>query len=246
MINKALTYQTIVVRDGELVTESHDHSSWVLVDQDCDLSQTDLADNERLLELRAVQVLGSGQHISGILGRVVRLSEGLTCFAHGARIQLSAAALTALKADRAQAAMNDRERREFKTWLGLRYDRPAVPTRFDRIPKVLLKMLKTKSFNPQRELVRDIVVYYEDAPNAGDPTMVDVWAVLRDGANPEPVLKWLTGVRGHLTDADKPPFVIRTIRARDAANTPLALIETYFALDSAKLSLSKEEDELED
>ena len=60
------------------------------------------------------------------------MSEGFVLRADSKRLTMTARALNAYKAVRDDRLPAER-RNEIKTWLGLRYDRPATPERFEAL-----------------------------------------------------------------------------------------------------------------
>jgi hypothetical protein len=86
--------------------------------------------------------------------------EGLVLRAESPKLTLTARALNTFK-DRREDDLPAGRRVEIKLWLGLRYDRPAIPERF--VP--LANQLKAKFLEEKPDgfvnVIRDIWVYFE-------------------------------------------------------------------------------------
>jgi hypothetical protein len=79
--------------------------------------------------------------------------------------------------------------------------------------------------------VRDVLVYYEE----NDPRRVEIFVVLRDKADREEILDWLTDKVAELLDKH---IVVSARYAEDSSRTPFSVIETYYGLYSDELSLT--------
>jgi hypothetical protein len=127
--------------------------------------------------------------------------------------------------------LTDIERREFKTWLGLRYDRPAVPIPFEDLAKVILYPTVIGRLPENlKNRIRDVLVLYESVKE------VRLIAVLRDEADRNDAEDWLDEC-AELLYRERSIVVIER-HAGSSKRVSLQDIETYYALDSAELSLS--------
>lgn len=218
----------VLDNDGKQTVVDFEHDLWLLATQDCDLGQTPPAHADKKFELRPVFTKQKGETVNGIRSRTVMVADDLVLRADSPRIMLTARALAAL-ADKREDALDETRRREIKTWLGLRYDRPAVPDPCVPTAELLFQILG--GIEQFAGKVRDVLVYYDDE----DPRRVDIFVVLRDKANKEEILDWLTDKAGELLDRD---VVVGGRHAEDSSGTPFSIIETYYGLYSDELSLT--------
>jgi hypothetical protein len=237
-------FAAVRYEDGRLTLKEDSHDLWILADQDCDLSATETTDEDRYLELRAVRTCMPETKLpSGIRSRILRLSTELTVQAGDARAGLTARALHSLSAAADRSAVDRDARRSFKTWLGLRYDRPAVPEAFASAAKGLLKLLQRSGRTGEWTSLRDIFVTFEDAPH--DVPVARLFAVLwNDKAGDCPRIEaWLRDIQLRLSQsAGSERFVvIGEISVQPTSRTPVDVLERSYGLDSARFSLSYED-----
>ncbi len=83
----------------------------------------------RQFELRPVLERSDGDKLDGLRSRSVLVREGLVLRAESPKLTLTARALNTFK-ERREDDLPAERRVEIKFWLGLRYDRPAIPERF--------------------------------------------------------------------------------------------------------------------
>ena len=127
LLEATLSLSAIVVSpEGVPETASWQHDFWVLVTQDCDLSGSSVASNEPSIELRPVYREDPPSDWR-IRARRLLLTEGSFLLSESPRLTISPAALMHLRAG-LQPSLDDGRLKALKTWLGLRYDRPAVPS----------------------------------------------------------------------------------------------------------------------
>jgi hypothetical protein len=112
------------VIDGNTHAVDVNHHLWLLSEQDCDLAQTLEDDSEKLFELRTIRSHG-GDVPSAITGAKARIDRTACLVAMDVSTKVTARRLTANVANR--TVMPAERRTAIKTWLGFRYDRPAVP-----------------------------------------------------------------------------------------------------------------------
>jgi len=135
------------------------HGVWLLANQDCDLSWTHVGQPESTLELRPV-FTDSPPKEWGIRGRKLLLSSDSShLVADSARLHVSppvimrAEHLTCLLSVNAQAV---------KTWLGLRYDRPAIAPEWLPLYQALSEAVRAKPHKALASHVRDVLVNFSE------------------------------------------------------------------------------------
>ncbi len=230
LIRARLSVRTLdIVGDG-IGQLDRDFEVWLLATQDCDLDQTRCSDKAREFELRPV-FDAVGPQVDGVRSRTLSISETTVLKADGPKLTLTARALHKLKPYR-ENSLSDVKRREIKTWLGLRYDRPAVPVPFDQVAMEDIHPALFDHLPTELEgRIRDVLVYYESA------TDVRLFAVLRDSGDREICIDWLDDAAKRLGSRG---ISVVERHAEDGTGTSLAVIETYYGLTSSELSLSAE------
>lgn len=156
------------------------------------------------------------------------MSEGFALRADSKRLTMTARALNAYKAVRDDRLPAER-RNEIKTWLGLRYDRPATPERFE----ALAPRLKATFIGglPSRlvGLVRDVWVYYESE------TEVRLFFIIGDDAHRNDITDWVDDSIIQLADGDDVTVVERHVET--VRGTTLWTLQNYYGLEATELSL---------
>lgn len=152
---------------GTPLPRTVDHDDWVLVQQDCDLAWNAVAGSDSLLELRPV-FHDDPPANWGI--RDARLLLDVT----GAHLRSEAAAVRVTPdvvsmAGHATCPVPSFALR-LKTWLGLRYDRPAVPQEFVALASDLATRLRKKQHHEDQDRVRDILARSREPPTGRPST----------------------------------------------------------------------------
>lgn len=146
--------------EGKPIARTVDHHEWLLVQQDCDLAWNAVAGSGSLLELRPVY-RDSPPENWGI--RAAKLLLDVT----GAHLRADAPTVrvtpdVVLTARHAACPVPDFVVR-LKTWLGLRYDRPAVPQEFTDLAKDIAARLRKKQHRQDQDRVRDVLATFSRA-----------------------------------------------------------------------------------
>jgi hypothetical protein len=123
----------------------------------------------------------------------------------------------------------DHELIRLKTWLGKRYDRPAVPDEITDLARHIASAITVHRGNPIVRGIRDVLWQYELA----DPPRFSLYAVLEEEADPGGAREWLATVALEIP-ADV--GVADEIEATDARRTSLYLIENSYSADVSDLT----------
>ncbi len=220
--------------DGSLDFNSHEHAKWIIVTQDCDLSAFDMNEREDLVELRPVFDHRPPSQ-RGIRSRQCLLVDRLYLEAQSRRTMISPAALTMLiethaaKRDERVSADVDRKT-TLKTWLGYRYDRPAVPEEHLALARSLVTEIERQG-KVYTGKVRDVLVQI----GSGTPPTFHLFAIIENEDDTEAVYNWLADaglkISVSLGVGDAP-------QVGTADQTPLSLIENSFSLDLTKITFA--------
>lgn len=232
LLKASLTVRSYDLVDGKITPSDHEFGMWTVVTQDCDLHSTQCTDRNRQIELRPV-FPSAGVRVDGIRSRWARITPDFVLNADSQKLTMTARALHSLQEFRDDSA-DELRRREIKAWLGLRYDRPAVPEPFDRMASKVLHPQLFGALPPALDgKIRDVLVSYESE------TEVRLWVVLRDGDDRLRCLEWIDGVAQFLRREHGITILER--QAEDARRTPYAIVEGYHGLNSAELSMGNSE-----
>jgi len=212
---------------GDTVATDASASLWVVCTQDCDLNVFAVEQSAPIVELRAVEKKDPPTDW-GIRSRRLRLTEelyidtsGLRCFVSPEVLSEYAPASPVLAEDRTRA---------FKTWLGLRYDRPAVPEHLVDLAREVAKRFGSKGGRETAKGVHDVLMQIDDTK---EPPHVALFAVITDDADRAAIDQWLgdTSIR-----IDTSLGVVARHQSGTKSETPLSLIEQSYAADLSQLT----------
>jgi hypothetical protein len=206
------------------------HGSWIIATQDCDLDQTETYEQEPTVELRPV--LNDDPPTDwGIRSARLLLTESDYIAAASPRTMASAALLSRLlSSGSGHTQLSDARTLAFVTWLGKRYDRPAVPVPLMPLARRIADEVRRNTNRPLGLRVRDVLMQVDDS---ADPIRFSLYAVLDDAADEDRVREWLAGIAAAIpVDLG----VADQIEAATAEGVSLQLIETSYAADVTQLT----------
>lgn len=233
LIRSPLGVHFLDLDDGAVVDRVQMFDLWLLATQDCDLTQTSSTNATRQFELRPVLERNGGDKLDGLRSRSVLVREGLVLRAESPKLTLTARVLNTFK-DRREDDLSAERRVEIKFWLGLRYDRPAVPERFVE----LARQLKAKFLEAMPDgfvgVIRDVWVYFDSDME------VRLFFIIADAADArrDEVLNWVDDVAGEMLDTTGVAIVERQVET--SHGTPLWILQNYYGLDVTDLSLAQD------
>jgi hypothetical protein len=221
--------------DGKPTADRDVHPLWLVVEQDCTLAWGTAADQvEPTVELRPV-LTDAPPHDQGVRSAKFSLGDGYL-FAASPRQMVSPALLAAAKEQgRQRGAVTPDVARALKTWLGLRYDRPAVPQVFVPIYKELSGRVRKRNHR-LRDRVRDVLVSFMQAEDGG--RLFDLVAVLPADTDLTPeergdVEDWLSDV---CLDLPTSLGLATHIGVATTAEISIDFLENSYALDVSYVS----------
>jgi len=209
-----------------------EHSRWIVATQDCDLDGTDRDDGEPTIELRPV-FRHDPPPDWGIRSIRYRLTD--TEHVHGLspRTFVSAALLSAvndgLHGGR-DADLDPARQRGLKTWLGLRYDRPAVPNDLTALARRIASEVNQKRHRLMGRRLRDVLMQFDSTV---EPVRFSLFAILERPEDREPAREWLAEIATAIPDS---LGIADQLDARAADGISLQLIETSYSADVAQLT----------
>jgi hypothetical protein len=218
------------------VRQEAKHHLWLLADQDCDLAWRALTDEDDpfLLELRPVYTENPPANW-GIRSQTLRLDEaGRYLRANSPNIRVTPEVVAVTEH---LDCLDSGSQRRLKTWLGLRYDRPAIPERYSTLSRALAAQLSKRRNRRQGTRVRDVLAQFRDA--ADGATEYSLVAVVPGGdyAADDPLVtetrRWLAEVIGAVpSDLG----VAVDVQAYGDEDVSLGYVESSFSLDLSALS----------
>lgn len=222
----------LVLSPSSRKPERHEgrHGRWTIANQNCELALTDEADAEPSIELRPV-FTDDPPPDWGIRSARFRLTDTEFVRSTSPRPIVSPALVTALVVDGASRREPSPARElAFTTWLGLRYDRPAVPTHLVPLADRIAEVVRKRSNRPFGARVRDVLMQFDDS---SQPVLFSLYAVLEQASDSDAARQWLSevarGVPAALGVAD-------VIEATTAEGISFHLIETSYAADVTQVT----------
>jgi hypothetical protein len=173
----------VAIIDGAAEEIVQTHDLWLIAEQDCDLAWQAIERDgaaEFLVELRPV-FTGSPSIDWGIRSQrfLLDADDGRHLLANAPVLRVTPEVITT--AEHVDCLDDDHQLR-LKTWMGLRYDRPAVSQRFMNLARALADALSVKKNRARAERYRDVLAQYWDEDGVTKYSLV---AVLPDGPHPE-------------------------------------------------------------
>lgn len=224
------------VDGGGVVEVVRTHELWLIAEQDCDLAwQAIIRDDaaQFLVELRPVFIEDPPEDW-GIRNRKFLLDDG-------GRHLLANAPVVRVTPQVINAAqhvdcLDDDHQLRLKTWMGLRYDRPAVPQRYMNLAKALAAAVSAKKNKPRAKRYRDVLAQYWDEDGVTKYTLV---AVLPGGpydATANDVMEARTWLADSVRDVPADLGDAVSLHAYGADEVSLQYLEGSYSVDASKLS----------
>lgn len=211
------------------------HSDWVLASQDCDLANVSATDNRPTLEIHAVWDQEPPPDW-GIRSRKCRLDDTRYVHADEPRCFVSPAVLVHFESGR-ELNLPETRTLAFKTWLGLRYDRPAVPEELVPLARRIAKEVQRRRHQASTLPVRDVFMQFDPTSS---PPRYSLFGVVESESHREPTREWLAEVSQQIpVDLG----IADMIEAATAEGTSFSLVESSFAADVSQVTWSGPEPE---
>jgi hypothetical protein len=229
MINVSLPIIRISTdTDGKPVKTEEDHSLWLVVNQECELANQDSASTEATIELRPVY---SSENLAspnwGIRSRILRLSPSAHLISDSPRLHVSSSFLS-VNVSRRMSTLTDERAIALKTWLGLRYDRPAVPPECVTLAIAIAEALR-RPRHPITAEVHDVLIQFSDDA----PPYYELFAVSTEEADKDAVREWVAGA---VLTISQDLGVMRSLDVGTRAETSLELIESSYSADLSQIT----------
>lgn len=227
----SLPFDSVVVDSaGQIMRQTTEHPRWVVATQECELDLTDIGDGQPTIELRAVHSEDPPNEW-GIRSSRFRLTESEYVISDDPRQSVSAAVLTVVLAgDAERRDPTDDRSRAFAIWLGLRYDRPALPPELGALARRISDEVRRRPGRVVAARVRDVLMQFDETT---DPLLYSLFAVLEDAADEGPVREWLAGIASRIPQE---LGIADTLEAATADRISFRLIEESYAADASMLT----------
>ena len=228
LVSFELTTTHLTAAEGLIRAVPQSFDRWVVCTQDCDLQSARTDSHQPMIELRPV--LDKDPPADwGIRSRRFLLAVGAYVDADAPRCVVTPRLLHAMDSGR-EALLDDARSRAFKTWLGRRYDRPAVPEHLVDLARDVAKRCAGGRGRAISEQVHDVLMQFNDD---AQPVRVALFGVIADDAEEDAVRDWLADVA---TRVNADLGVVVGIQVGTRAQTPLELVETSYAADVSQLT----------
>lgn len=206
------------------------HGLWAVASQDCDLRQADAGDPDPGIELRPL-FTSDPPPDWGIRAARLLLTDHEYADAKAPRLAVAPQVLTTiLQSGASRRDVASIRRQAFTTWLGLRYDRPAVPDHLVPLAQRISTEVARKRHRDITARVRDVLMQFDDA---GDPIRYSLFAVLLNADDEADVRTWLARIAQAVpTDLG----VADEIQAASADGIALSTIESSYAADVSQVT----------
>lgn len=230
-----LALRHLAVVDGSVEEVVRRHDLWVIADQDCDLAWRAILREdaeEFLVELRPV-FRDDPPADWGIRNQKFLLNaDGRHLLANAPVVRVTP---EVVDASEHVDCLNEHHQLRLKTWMGLRYDRPAVPQRHMKLARALADALSAKKNRARAERYRDVLAQYWDEDGVTKYTLV---AVLPDGAaaTSGDVLDARTWLADSVRDVPAELGVAVSLDAYGDDAITLQYLENSYSVDVSKLS----------
>jgi len=220
---------------GEAVQQTTPHDEWVLVTQDCDLAWNSIAGSDSLVELRPVYDRNPPA-VWGIRASRLLLDDSgnyITDLEPLVKVEPD----VVLKAEHLCRDAPHVPAPRLKTWLGLRYNRPAVPQQYVPLAADLAKRLTKKGHARAESRVRDVFATFSTAEDGTKEFALTAVVLHERVAEDDALLKatrdWLAGVA--LAVPEQLGLNVDVVALTDE-QVSLAFLETGYALDASTVS----------
>ena len=215
------------VPDGAPEVATEIFGRWVVCTQDCDLRAAPADSKDTQIEIRPVLEVDTPNDW-GIRSRRIRLTEQYHVNSASPRLLMTAELLASYGGP--SFLLSDARAKAFKTWLGLRYDRAAIPEHLVPLAKEVATRCGSRIGRASAEEVHEVLMQFDDSAS---PPRVALFAVIADSADKQVVRSWLSDASLRI---DTELGVVAHIDVATKAEASLVLIENSYAADLSQLT----------
>jgi hypothetical protein len=214
----------------------HRHALWAIATQDCSLYRMRANVNSPVAELRQVHNSEPPNH-EGVHARKFLLNPGRGHYLIDDKPSAFVSPRFLCDAGLVDIVYNLSESRvlALKTWLGSRYDRPAVPDELVPLAKAISKSVKDAGGRELADQVRDVYMQFDEAD---DTVKFSLYAMIFDNADATKIREWLAECALLVPTDLGVPF---SIEALTASQISFETTETSYCADLSQLTWMGEE-----
>jgi hypothetical protein len=225
------------VVDGTVEEVVRTHDLWLIAEQDCDLAWRAVlreGAEQFLVELRPV-FTDDPPVDWGIRSQRFLLSadDGRHLLATAPVVRVTPQVIVTAEH---VACLDDDHQLRLKTWMGLRYDRPAVPQRYMKLARVLADALSVKKNRSRAERYRDVLAQYWDEDGVTKFTLVAVLPGGPHAANSNEVVDARAWLAESVRDVPAELGVAVSLDAYGDDTISLPYLEGSYGVDVTRLS----------
>lgn len=221
---------------GEADQAIRQHTLWALVTQDCNLYRMRASVNTPVAELRQVHDSEPPNH-EGIHARKFLLNSESSHYLVDDKPSafVSPRFLCDPSLARLMYKLSESRVLALKTWLGNRYDRPAVPDELVPLAKAIAESVKANGGSGFAAEVRDV---YMQFGGTDDHVTFSLYGMITENADAAKIREWLAECALQVpVDLGVPS----AIEALSASQVSFATIETSYCADLSQLTWMGEE-----
>ncbi len=222
------TYLTTGGQEQRISTQKESFERWIVCTQDCDLARVSIESDEPIVELRPI-LTGGHQKAWGIRSAILRLTENSYIDAYSPRCFTTPRVLHKLEPYR-DNALDLSRRPHFKTWLGRRYDRPAVPETYLPLAVAIAETCRKRRHREFHDRIHEILMQFN--PSAQPPEAA-LYAVIKRQTDSSDVEEWLGTVSREI---DASLGFVGRIEVGTRSQATLQLLEDSYAADLSQLT----------
>lgn len=234
---------------GSPETQTISHERWIVASQDCDLDAADSEGTDPQIELRPVYDRDGGPPFDlgapdawGVRSRKFRLNLDRDFIHADAPRLMATPALLSQCVGSPVSLLSEERRSAFTSWLGRRYDRPAVPDRFVPLARAVSRSA-SKTRHRVRDHLHDLLLVFSDSSTV---PRVSLFAITCDPDHEEECCDSPCS-DDHVTDArlwmselaqalDIELGVVERIEAAPRAETSMLIVESSYSADVSDIT----------
>ena len=212
------------------------HGLWALVTQDCNLYRMKANVNTPVAELRQVHNSEPPSH-EGIHARKFLLQAELSHYLTDDKPSAFVSPRFLCDSNLAKLVytLSDSRVLALKTWLGSRYDRPAVPNKLVPLAKAIAESVKSSGERELADQVRDVYMQFD---GTGTDVTFSLYGMITENADRTKIREWLAECA---LQVPRSLGVASRIEATPASEVSFATIETSYCADLSQLTWMGEE-----
>lgn len=214
--------------EGAIRTVEQEYTLWVVVTQDCDLDRLATGDDNPFVELRPV-FEETPPPDWGIRSHRLRLTGGQYVEAQSPRVMLSASVLDSFRGSR-EPPLSDGRTKALKRWLGLRYDRPAVPSDLVVLGQTISGAIRGVGTRPEAAVIHDVLIQFDEGT---DPPRYALFAVVEEEADKDSVRAWLVEASLNVPQELGAAYRIEAITRHE---TSIALVSDSYSAETSQVT----------